>query len=152
MKEIKFLSPCEGKVISIEDFPDEIIASRDMGDGFGVEITNNKIVAPFDGVVSSIYPTAHAICLSGDSGINIMIHIGIDSYKIKDINKAHVKAGDRINKGEVLITTNFKKLLELTGNTATAVVFLDGENVSLIKPGSKIDILEEVADVEVVEQ
>ena len=45
-----------------------------------------------------------------------------------------------------------KKLLKLTGNTATAVVFLDGEKVSLLKPGSKIDILEEVADIEVVEQ
>ncbi|WP_294562539.1 PTS glucose transporter subunit IIA [uncultured Traorella sp.] len=149
MKIIDLLSPCKGEVIRIEDFPDEIIASKAMGDGLGVNLSANEIVAPFDAVVSSIYPTGHAICLLGDNGVSLMIHIGIDSYKIKDMNKIYVKANDHVKKGDILIKTNYKKLIRLTGNASTAIVFLNGEKIRELKFGEMTTAMEKVAEIEV---
>lgn len=149
MSDIEFLSPCKGYVIKIEDFPDEIIADKSMGDGFGIYIEDNKIVAPMDGKITALFPTAHAICMECDNGIKFMIHIGIDSYKIHGINKACVKLNEYVKKGESLIKTNVKELKKITGNTAVAIVFLNNEIVKDLDKNQRIDYLEKVAMIEV---
>ncbi len=140
---MKFKCPCKGEVIRIEDFPDEIIADKAMGDGFGVNLSGDKIVAPFNGEVKVLYPTGHALCLESEDGIQIMIHIGVDSFKIKGLNKPEVSVGDKVKTGDTLITTNVAKLKKLTGNCATAVVFLSGEIVELLKINETIEYLDE---------
>ena len=144
---VEFCSPCEGEIYSIEKFPDEIIADRVMGDGFYVEITGNTTVAPFDGEVSVLYPTGHAICLTGDNGVKMMIHIGADTYKLEGLNKPFVKVGDKVKKGDLLIQTDIKKMKKKTGNNAVAVVFLGGEKVYDLKEG-KANCLDLVATLE----
>lgn len=140
---MNFYSPCEGKIFNIEKFSDEIIASKAMGDGFGVKLSGNEIVAPFDGEVKVLYPTGHAICLQSNDGLQMMIHIGIDSFSIQGMNVTHVKVGDKVYIGDKLITTNVKKLIEKTGNSETAVVFLGGEQINLLKEDVDIKCLEE---------
>lgn len=140
---MNFYSPCEGKIFNIEKFSDEIIASKAMGDGFGVSLSGNEIVAPFDGEVKVLYPTGHAICLESEDGLQVMIHIGIDSFSIQGMNVAHVKVGDKVYIGDKLITTNVKELIEKTGNSETAVVFLGGEQINLLKEDVEIGCLEE---------
>lgn len=149
MSEIKFKSPCSGKVINIEEFPDEIISDKAMGDGFGVYLDDNLIVSPFNGVVKVLYPTGHAICLTSDDGIDLMIHIGIDSFSISGLNKIYVKVGDKVKQGDKLIKTNIRKLEKLTGNTATAIVFLNQEKVIDLKVNQNVDNLDQVAIIEV---
>ena len=61
MSKIEFLSPCEGEIMNIEKFPDDVFSERALGDGFGVNLTGNKIVAPFDGEVTVMYPSGHAV-------------------------------------------------------------------------------------------
>ena len=68
MQTTDFLSPLEGKIVSIEKVPDEAFSSRVMGDGFAVIVSGNDVVAPISGTVTAIYPTGHAVCIEGDSG------------------------------------------------------------------------------------
>lgn len=149
MSKIEFLSPCKGEAIRIEEFPDEIISDRAMGDGFGIYLSGNEVVAPFDGEVSVLFPTGHAICLIGDNGLQLMIHIGVDSYQIAGLNKTYVSVGDKVKKGQLLIKTDYKKLKKKTGNTATAIVFLNNEKVELTKVNAEVNNLDSVALIEV---
>ncbi len=144
---IEFCSPCEGEVYLIDKFPDDVIADRVMGDGFYVEISNNKIVAPFDGEVSVLYPTGHAVCLIGDNGVKMMIHIGAETYKLEGLNKPFVKVGDKVKKGDLLIKTDIKMMKKKTGNNAVAIVFLGGEKIRDLKEG-KANCLDIVATIE----
>ncbi|MGI6510191.1 MAG: PTS glucose transporter subunit IIA [Erysipelotrichaceae bacterium] len=139
----EFASPAKGKCFNIEKFPDEIIAEKTMGDGYGMFLTGNRIVAPFDCEVKVVCPGGHAMCLEDRYGLQIMIHIGVETYKIQGMNKVHKKVGKRVKKGDLLITTDINKLQEKTGNTATAIVFLSGEKITLLKDDEKIDYLEE---------
>lgn len=143
MSDVKFYCPGEGELIKIENFPDEIIAAKDMGDGFGINISGNDILAPVDGEIKVMYPTGHAICMEGVDGTQIMIHIGIDSYNIQGLNKTHVKVGDFVKAGDKLVTTDVKQLIKKTGNSATAVVFLSGEKIELLKEKQKVKYLDD---------
>lgn len=138
----KFVSPCKGTIHNIEKFPDEIIASKAMGDGFSISLSGNKVYAPFSGEVKVMYPTGHAICLESAEGIQLMIHIGIDTFKIQGLNKVYVKVGDKVEAGDLLIETNVEELIKRTGNSETAFVFLGGEKVQLIKEEVEIDYLQ----------
>lgn len=151
MSKIGFLSPCEGEIMNIEKFPDDVFSERALGDGFGVNLTGNKIVAPFDGEVTVMYPSGHAVCLAADCGVKLMIHVGVETYKLEGLNKAFVKVGDRVKKGDLLIKADVRKMKKKTGNTATAVIFLEGEEVVSLKDGCSVKCLESVAEIEVKE-
>lgn len=151
MSKIEFLSPCEGEIMNIEKFPDDVFSERALGDGFGVNLTGNKIVAPFDGEVTVLYPSGHAVCLAGDNGVKLMIHVGVETYMLEGLNKTYVKVGDRVKKGDRLIKADVRKMKKKTGNTATAVIFLEGEEVVSLKDGCSVKCLDSVAEIEVKE-
>lgn len=77
-----FLSPISGVIMDISQVPDEIFAERVMGDGFAVDIKGPDVVAPIDGVIRSVFPGGHAICLEGDNGIQVLIHVGLETFNI----------------------------------------------------------------------
>ena len=149
MSKVVFLSPCEGEVIKIEEFPEDVFSEKALGDGFGVNLTGNKIVAPFDAEVTVLYPSGHAVCLAGDNGVKVMIHVGVETYKLDGLNKTYVKVCDRVKKGDLLIKTDVRKMKKKTGNTATAVIFLEGEEVISLKSGNSTKCLNSVAEIEV---
>ena len=151
MSKIEFLSPCEGEIMNIEKFPDDVFSERALGDGFGVNLTGNKIVAPFDGEVTVMYPSGHAVCLAGDNGVKLMVHVGVETYKLEGLNKTYVKVGDRVKKGDLLIKADVRKMKKKTGNTATAVIFLEGEEVVSLKDGYSVKCLDSVSEIEVKE-
>ena len=149
MSKFEFFSPCEGEILKLEAFPDDVISEKALGDGLAVNLTGNKIVAPFDGEVTVMYPSGHAVCLAGDNGAKLMIHVGVETFKISGMNKTYVNVGDRVKKGDLLIKADIRKMKKLTGNTATAIVFLEEEEVALLKEGCQVKCLESIAEVEV---
>lgn len=145
MQEIELLSLGKGKISKLDTFPDEIISEKTLGDGFVLNATDNILVAPFDGEVSVVYPTGHAICIQGDNGIQLMIHIGAETYKIEGLNKPLVKVNDKVKKGDKLVKTNIKQLVKKTGSSAIAIVFLNGEKVIDLKENSDVKHLDSIA-------
>jgi glucose-specific phosphotransferase system IIA component len=129
-----FACPLTGRLMRIEDVPDEIFSDRVMGDGFAVEVEGNDVLAPIDGVIDSIFPGGHAVCIKGDNGINVLIHVGLESYKIPKLNTIYVQAGDRVKQGQRLVKTNWRKLKNAS-SAISPVVFLAQETIHLKKTG-----------------
>ncbi len=97
-------SPLEGEVINVSDIRDPTFSSGLLGEGVGIIPRSGKVIAPFDGHVSSLFSTKHAINLISDSGIELLIHIGINTVKLNGEGfTAYVKSGDAISAGDLLI-------------------------------------------------
>lgn len=97
-------APMTGNTIAIEKVPDSTFAEKMVGDGIAIEPTGNQVTAPFDGTVQSLFPTGHAIGLVDGNGVELLIHIGIDTVQMKGEGfKSMVKVGDKIQRGQLLI-------------------------------------------------
>lgn len=111
-QSIKIYAPLEGELVSIEDVPDDTFAQKLMGEGVAIIPSNGKLLAPFAGKVTSIFNTKHAFGLTSDTGVELLIHVGIDTVELKGEGfTTHVKEGDTIEKGQLLmdIDLNFIK-------------------------------------------
>lgn len=96
-------SPVVGRCFDISEIPDEVFSSKMLGEGIGFESTEGVLYAPFDGEVLQVFPTKHALILKSKEGIEILLHIGIDTVNMKGegfeafVEKAQqVKAGDKL--------------------------------------------------------
>ena len=81
------VSPLDGKCIPLSDVKDEVFANEMTGPGCAIIPTNGEVVSPIDGKISVIAPTKHCIGKTGNDGIEIMVHFGIDSFKTEDLNE-----------------------------------------------------------------
>ncbi len=110
---IQIASPIKGKVIALSDVPDEAFASGAMGNGVGIEPAEGKVYAPFDGEVEMLFETKHAIGLTSSDGVSVLIHIGLDTVSLNgQYFETHVSTGDRVRKGQLLISFDKAKIAE----------------------------------------
>ncbi|MCS4485423.1 PTS sugar transporter subunit IIA [Staphylococcus americanisciuri] len=104
-KDIKVFAPITGEYVKVEDIPDPVFAQKMMGDGFGVKPTEGKVVSPIDGVVDNVFPTKHAIGLKADNGLEVLVHIGLDTVQLNGEGfETLVESGDRVSVGDALVT------------------------------------------------
>lgn len=98
------LSPLAGKVIPLSDVKDPTFASGSLGDGVAIEPTGSKVVAPSDSKIQAIFPTGHAVALHTNEGLDVLIHVGLDTEKLDGRHfTVHAAVGDTVKKGDVLI-------------------------------------------------
>lgn len=132
-KEIlEIASPAKGKIIPITEVKDEAFASKGMGDGVGIVAEEGNVYAPFDGSIEAVFPTGHALGLSAN-GVELLIHIGINTVELNGKGfELHVAEGDRVKKGDLLVTFD-KQRIEQEGydTTILCVVTEMGGNTQL---------------------
>ena len=134
-------SPVEGKTIPLAQVSDEVFASGVLGKGVAVQPTSGKILAPADATVSMIYPTLHAIGLILDSGIEMMIHIGIDTVKLNGkYFEKHVQDGDHVKKGQLLVSFDMQKIEQAGYDLTTTVVVTNSKNYAAIGSTNKDNV------------
>ena len=134
-------SPVEGKTIPLTQVSDEVFASGVLGKGIAVQPTSGKILAPADATVSMIYPTLHAIGLILDSGIEMMIHIGIDTVKLNGkYFEKHVQDGDHVKKGQLLVSFDMQKIEQAGYDLTTTVVVTNSKNYAAIGSTNKDNV------------
>lgn len=122
-KERCLLSISDGSIIDITLVPDEVFSKKILGDGFAVLPTSGNFISPCDGTVTDVTKTLHAYCITSDDGLEILVHIGIDTVELSGEGFApHVKSGDKIKKGEPLVTADLEKIEESGFNTTSVVV------------------------------
>ncbi|MFD1884881.1 beta-glucoside-specific PTS transporter subunit IIABC [Paenibacillus wenxiniae] len=108
-------APLVGKIVPLTEVPDEAFSSGAMGQGLAIEPSDDKLYAPFDGTVATVAPTGHAIGLRSDTGVELFVHIGLDTVKLKGAPfQLNVKEGDVINKGDLLLQFD-KALIQSNG-------------------------------------
>lgn len=143
MKTTDFIAPIEGMLLPVESVEDETFSERIMGDGFAIDILGNDVVAPIDGEISVAFPTGHAVCITGDDGVQVMIHIGLETHLLeKNPHRLFVKKGDRVNKGDLLVKTDYKLIQKMAKSSKCPIIFLNGEKVEMLKLNQRIKLKE----------
>lgn len=128
-KKIPVYSPIEGTLLSLSDVPDPVFSSGAMGKGVGIEPTIGRAVAPFDGTVTMIFPTSHAIGLTSEDGVEVLIHIGLDTVQLEGKHfTAHVKDGQAIKKGDVLVEFDIASIKDAGYKLTTPVIVTNTAN------------------------
>ncbi|SCS39034.1 glucose-specific PTS transporter subunit IIBC [Staphylococcus caeli] len=131
--EIKVYAPGEGQIIPLSEVPDQVFAQKMMGDGVGFIPENGKIVAPFDGTVKTIFPTKHAIGLESEQGLELLIHIGIDTVKLNGEGfESFVNTGDTVNKGQLLMQVDLDYIKANAPSIVTPLVVTNLEDRALV--------------------
>ena len=116
-------APCKGRVVPLAEVPDPVFADKVLGDGFAVIPADGRIYAPADGEVAMVFDTLHAVTLTSTQGAEILIHIGLDTVTLKgEPFKAHVAAGDKVKKGDLLIEADLDKIEKAGLNTIIPVL------------------------------
>lgn len=127
-------SPVKGKAISITEVNDPTFSEKMLGEGAAVIPDNGNIVAPFDGEVSMLFDTLHAVSLISDQGIELLIHIGIDTVTLKGKGfTGHVKNGDKVKRGDLLISAELDTIREEGLDTVTVLVVCNTDDYADIK-------------------
>ncbi|WP_373756677.1 PTS transporter subunit IIBC [Streptococcus ferus] len=118
------LSVADGQVIPITDVKDPVFSQKMMGDGFAVEPENGNIYAPVSGVVTSVFPTKHALGLLTDSGLEVLIHVGLDTVALNGAPfSAKVKDGQRVEAGDLLLVADLEAIKSADRETTVIVAF-----------------------------
>lgn len=122
-------SPVEGRTISLADVPDEVFASGAMGKGIAVYPSKGEIVAPMDAKVSVLYPTMHAIGLTLDNGVEMLIHIGIDTVNLDGkFFEKHVNVGEHLTKGQRIVSFDMQGIEAAGYDLTTSVIITNSNN------------------------
>ena len=127
--ERSLFSPLKGKVIPAVSIPDETFSSGVLGGGVGIEPTEGKLVAPFDGEISSVAESANAVGLTGPGDMEVLIHVGVDTEKMNgDGFELLVSQGDQVRKGQELMRFNIDKIREAGLSPVTAVLLINSDD------------------------
>lgn len=130
--ETEIYAPGVGQIIPLSEVPDKVFSEKMMGDGIGFIPEKGEIVAPFDGTVKTIFPTKHAIGLESDTGIELLIHIGIDTVKLNGEGfESLVNADEPVTQGQPLMKVNLAYLKENAPSIVTPLVITNLDNKTL---------------------
>lgn len=134
MQELNFTSPLCGEIIPLEEVKDPAISQKMLGQGFAVKPENGKVLSPVNGVIKALYPTGHAIGILSDDGYEFLIHIGVNTFKLKDGEiKIHIKGEQHVNQHDLLVEFNKKELESLGVDITTSILFTNKEKFKLLK-------------------
>ncbi len=124
----------KGKIVDLHDVNDEAFSEEILGKGIAIEPEEGKLYAPCNGVVGSVFDTAHAINLISDGGCEILLHIGLDTVKLKGkYFTSHVVDGQKIQKGDLLLSFDLQKVREAGYQTVTPIVIGNSEDYETIE-------------------
>ena len=133
-KETIIYAPVSGKVICREDIPDETFASGIMGEGVGIKPEEEIIVAPFDGEITSVVDTGPAVGLTSSDGVELLIHVGVDTVKMQgDGFQVFVTEGQKVKTGEKLLKFDRDKIRKAGYSDTTAVLVTNSDDYSSVK-------------------
>lgn len=132
-KEIVIASPMKGEIVDIKSVPDVTFSEEMLGVGAAILPVDGKVYAPSDGEVSALFPTYHAVGITTEDGTELLVHVGIDTVKLKGEGfKAFVKVGDNVKKGDLLIEADLKKIEEAGYDLSTPVVVCNTGDYKLV--------------------
>lgn len=127
-EDMTIYSPLSGEVIAMEEIPDETFASGALGKAIGIIPNGTEVKAPLDGEVTMIFDTHHAIGLMGDNGVELLIHVGLDTVTLNgEPFTCHVTEGTRVKKGDLLLTFDAEKIKKAGLSTVTPVVITNAD-------------------------
>ncbi|WP_050638225.1 PTS sugar transporter subunit IIA [Candidatus Stoquefichus sp. SB1] len=144
-------APINGQIIPLEEVNDEVFRQKMMGDGVAIEPHDGKIYAPATGVITVVFPTRHVIAMTSVDGMNIIVHVGIDTVELNG-NGFHplVKVGDYVKAGEQIMTFQLHKIKQNYQATTMIVIENSAEYQLLKSSADYVQVGEELMKVKKV--
>ncbi len=127
-------APCAGEAVAITEVPDPTFGEEILGKGVAIKPTEGRICAPCDATVEMMFETGHAVSLKAANGADVLIHIGLETVALKGEHfTVHVKNGDVVKKGQLLIEVDLAAVAAAGYNTITPVVICNSDDYSAVK-------------------
>ena len=131
---IVIASPVKGTAVSLEQVNDPTFSEGMLGKGVAVIPTEGKIYAPADGEISLVFDTLHAVSMTTKDGVEILVHVGLDTVKLKgDGFTAHVTTGDTVKKGDLLLSVDLEVLKGAGYDTVTPMVICNTDDYAEVE-------------------
>lgn len=145
-RSVTIVAPCDGEVITLSELPDQVFSGGMMGDGVGFIPRQSEIVAPFHGKVKALFPTKHAIGIESTDGVELLIHIGIDTVKLNGEGfESFVKVGDEVAEGQLLMKVDLEYLQQHAPSIVTPMIVtnlgerqIEVEDVKEVEKGQRV--------------
>ncbi|EGQ1647207.1 PTS glucose transporter subunit IICBA [Staphylococcus pseudintermedius] len=145
-RSVTIVAPCDGEVIPLSEVPDQVFSGGTMGDGVGFIPRQSEIVAPFHGKVKALFPTKHAIGIESTDGVELLIHIGIDTVKLNGEGfESFVKVGDEVAEGQLLMKVDLEYLQQHAPSIVTPMIVtnlgerqIEVEDVKEVEKGQRV--------------
>lgn len=146
-KKEKFKSPVSGKLIPLAAVNDQVFSQKMMGDGFAIIPSDTMIYAPISGEVTMLFPTKHAVGVKTKTGVEFIIHIGLDTVELNGEGfKTYIQQGQKINQGDKLVEFN-DTFIKSKGYDATVIIVFPNNDVKINEKTMTISNLDDI-DVE----
>lgn len=127
-------SPIKGDVIPLKEVPDETFAGEVLGKGIAIVPKDGRVVAPMDGVIETMFDTKHAVGIHGDNGVELLIHVGINTVELNGAcYEAHVAEGSHVKKGDLLITFDIEKIKGAGYSVITPVIVTNSDDYEKVE-------------------
>lgn len=132
-KDFEVLAPVSGKVVNLEDVNDPVFSTKMMGDGVAIQLSGNVVLSPASGTISTvIMPSCHAFGINCDNGLEIIVHVGIETVNLKGEGFTLLKnKGDHVEKGEPIIRIDKEMLEEKGFDLITPIVVTNSDTFSV---------------------
>ncbi|GEO77733.1 PTS system, glucose glucoside-specific enzyme IIA component [Companilactobacillus mindensis DSM 14500] len=142
----KFVAPASGELIHLDKVSDPVFSQKLMGDGFAITPDQDEIFAPIGGVIGTVFPTKHALMITSDHGLEVMLHLGIDTVELNGKPfETFVKEGDTVKAGQKLATMDLAQVKAANKDTAIMTIVTNSDAVKdmpdfeekAVKPGDE---------------
>lgn len=140
VNELEIFKCAQGDIVPIENVPDSVFADKLLGDGIAINPSNGEIISPIDGQIVMIQDSLHAIGIQSEDGIEILIHVGLDTVELKGegfVKKVNIN--DRVNKGQPIVCFDKEMIEEKGYNTITMMIVVNDERISKLEKGDQLD-------------
>lgn len=133
VNEFELVSALSGEITELKTVPDPVFSSLALGKGVAIVPTDNEVFAPVNGTVTTLFPTKHAIGITSDNGIEVLVHIGLDTVSLNGNGfESFVKQGDTVIRGQKVLSFNRDKIIEAGLSTITPVVITNSHEFSQV--------------------
>ncbi|WP_414046425.1 PTS sugar transporter subunit IIA [Macrococcus equi] len=127
-KTIEIKAPISGNYVAIENIPDPVFAQKMMGEGFGIEPNEGIVVSPIDGEIVNVFPTKHAIGIKATNGLEILIHVGLETVAMNGEGfDTKISAGDKVKVGDELLTFDIDLIKEKASSVISPVIITNSD-------------------------
>lgn len=142
-KEIRIYAPMEGECVPLAEVSDPTFGEEVLGKGVAIRPVTGRVVAPMDAEVSTVFPTGHAVALTTEDGVELLIHVGLDTVRLDGkYYTRHVENGDKVKKGDLLLEVDLESVKKEGFDTITPVIICNTEAFADIKAetGRSVDL------------
>lgn len=138
---LEVMSPLTGRAMALKEIADPVFSQELMGKGIAIEPTEGKVVSPINGTVVMLFDTHHAIGLKSNDGVEVLIHVGMDTVELKGKGfTPHIKDGDIVSVGDLLVEFDIDFIKEAGYQTVTPIVVTNTADYASIEPTATEDV------------